>query len=303
MNVSHPERVIFPSSAITKGEVVDHYRRVGAAMLAFLGGRPLTLERFPKGIEQKGFMQKNAGKHFPASIERFPVPKRNGDITEYPVVHHADDLAYLANQGTITFHMWTSTAAQPANPDWFVLDLDPDAEDLDGVRFATLAVGDLLEEFGLKGFVLATGSKGFHVWVRLDGSQTFDEVSMATRALAGIAATRHRDRLTTEFLKRDRAGRVFVDWLRNTGIATIVVPFSLRPRPTAPVAVPIAWHELAETRPDQWTLRDLGDRLDLAGPGTGLTTAAHRLPVDEIVATARTAGVDLDTPHDRFGRR
>ena len=110
MNVSHPDRVIFPGVGLTKGDVVGHYDQVGAAMVRFLGGRPLTLERFPKGIDGKGFMQKNAGKHFPSSIERFSVPKRDGSSTTYPIVHAPGDLAYLANQGTVTFHMWTAAA-------------------------------------------------------------------------------------------------------------------------------------------------------------------------------------------------
>ncbi len=298
MRVTHPDRIIFPKAGLTKADLVGHYQRVGSTMLTFLAGRPLTLQRFPKGIEEKGFMQKNAAKHFPDSIGRYSVDKRDGDTTEYPVVTQAEDLAYLANQGTVTFHMWTATTAEPDRPDWMVIDLDPEAEDVEGVRFATMAVRELLAEFELEGFVLATGSKGFHVWVPLDASVEFDAVSTATRALASMVALRHPDRLTTEFLKKDRTGRVFVDWLRNTGIATVVVPFSLRPRPNASVAVPIRWDEVETATPDQWTLTDLGDRLDV---DTALEP--HRLPVDDIIAAARDAGVDLDTPHDRFGRK
>ena len=298
MEISHPDRIIYPKAGLTKGDVVAHYKRVGEQMLRFASGRPLTLQRFPKGIDAKGFMQKNAGKHFPSTIERYAVPKRDGDFTHYPVVTRVEDLCYLANQGTLTFHMWTATTQRPQHPDWMILDLDPEADDLDGVRFATFALRDVLAEFSLAGFALATGSKGFHIWVPLDGSVAFNEVSLATRALAGLAAQRHPSRLTTEFLKRNRAGRVFVDWLRNTGIATVVVPFSLRPRPGAPVAVPVHWEELDAAAPDQWTLSDLGDRLDLA-----LDLDPCVLDVTAIVAAASEAGVDLDTPHDRFGRR
>lgn len=267
-------------------------------MLEFVAGRPLTLQRFPRGIESKGFMQKNAAKHFPASIERFAVAKRDGGSTLYPVVRRADDLAYLANQGTVTFHMWTSTVETPGEPDWLIIDLDPEAEDLDGVRFATHALREVLDEFGLEGFALATGSKGFHIWVRLEQGLGYGDVSIATRALAGLAVARHPDRLTTEFLKKNRRGRVFVDWLRNTGLATVVVPFSLRPRPTAPVAVPVRWDEIDQVRPDSWTLDSLDDRLTLS-----LDETPRPLPVDEIIEAAHVVGVDLDTPHDRFGRR
>ena len=146
--------------------------------------------------------------------------------------------------------------------------------------------------------MLATGSKGFHIWVPLDGTMAFDDVSRATRALAGIAAARHPDQLTTEFLKKERAGRVFVDWLRNTGIATVVVPFSVRARPNASVAVPLSWKELDHAVPDQWTLGSLDDRLTL-----DVMPPPQQVPLDDIVAAAHDLDVDLDTPHDRFGRR
>lgn len=298
MEVSSPDKLIFPADGITKTEVVAHYQRVGASMLPFLAGRPLTLQRFPRGIDAKGFMQKNAGDHFPESIQRLPVPKRGGGETLYPVVREASDLAYLANQNTVTFHMWTSTADRPGNPDWMVLDLDPEAGDLEGVRTATRTVHELLGSFGLASFPLATGSKGFHVWVALDGSQDFGQVSQVARALGGLAVHTEPDSLTTEFLKKNRKGRVFVDWLRNNPTSTVVVPFSLRPRPGAPVAVPLAWEELDTSTPDGWTIHELGNRLDLKPEATG-----QRLPVTDIVSAARDAGVDLDTPHDRFGRK
>nr|WHW29318.1 putative ATP-dependent DNA ligase [uncultured bacterium] len=297
MHVSSPEKLIFPADGFTKTDLVGHYERVGHRMIEFLAGRPLTLQRFPSGIEKKGFMQKNAGDHFPDSIGRESVPKRGGGETVYSVVDRAEDLAYLANQNTVTFHMWTSSAARPNNPDWLVIDLDPEADDLAGVRTATKIVGDLLGSFGLHGFPLATGSKGFHVWVPIDGATGFDQISEVSRALAGMAALAQPEQLTTEFLKKNRKGRVFVDWLRNGPTATVVVPFSLRPRPGAPVAVPLQWEELDQARPDGWKIDSLSDRLDLDQPIT-----PQPVPVDEIIAAARERGVDLDTPHDRFGR-
>ncbi len=297
MEVSSPDKVMFPAEGVTKLDVAEHYRLVADRMLDFCAGRPLTLQRFPRGIDAKGFMQKNAADHFPDSIQRLPVPKRNGGETLYPVVDRPEDIAYLANQNTVTFHMWTSSAARPGRPDWLVIDLDPEAGDLSGVRSATRLIGELLTSFEVEGFPVATGSKGFHVWVPLDGELGFDDVALTARALAGLATTEAPEEVTTEFLKKNRDGRVFVDWLRNGPIATVVVPFSLRPRPGAPVAVPLRWEELAEAEPDGWHLGELDDRLDL-DPGV----VPQRLPVDAIVTAARAAGVDLDTPHDRFGR-
>ncbi|MEM7285689.1 MAG: non-homologous end-joining DNA ligase [Actinomycetota bacterium] len=298
MEVSNPDKVLFPSAGITKLQVVEHYRLVGSAMLRFASRRPLTLQRFPQGIERKGFMQKNAAAHFPESIERHLVPKRDGGETAYPVVTDPGDVAWLANQNTITFHMWLTTVDRPSEADWLVIDLDPPEDQVDAVRSAARVVRALLARHDLAGVPVATGSKGYHVWVPLTPGTTTGAAALAARALAGLAASEHPDDLTVEFLKRERRGRVFVDWLRNTPTATTVVPFSLRARPGAPVAMPMAWDELEESAPDRWRLGGVADRLD-AVP----VPAAQHLPVDRIVDAARAAGVDLETPHDRFGRR
>lgn len=298
MEISSPDKLIFPDEGITKAELVAHYERVGLRLLEFAAGRPLTLERFPRGIEGRGFMQKNAAHYFPPSIHRLAVVKRDGGETRYPVIDRIEDLVYLANQNTVTFHMWTSSADRPAHPDWLIIDLDPQAGDLERVRRATTAVRSTLKLFGLDAFAVATGSTGFHVWVPLDGRQGFAEATQVARAVAGLAAHEHPDDLTVEFLKRRRKGRVFVDWLRNNPTATVVAPFSLRPRAGAPVAVPIDWTELGEARPDGWRLGEIDDRLAIRPSIDG-----QRLPVEEIVSAARRSGVDLDTSHDRFGRR
>ncbi len=307
MEVSSPQKLLYPADGVTKAHVVAHYERVATAMLGvsgrppLLAGRPLTLQRFPNGITAKGFMQKNAAKYFPASIERCAVPKRGGGETLYPVVTQAHDVAYLANQNTVTFHMWTSSAARPGYPDWMVIDLDPEDGDLAGVRTATRNVADVLAEFDLEGFPVATGSKGFHVWLALDGSLHFNDVSRTARAIGGLAASRSPAVMTTEFLKKERKGRVFVDWLRNNPTATVVVPLSLRPRSGAPVAVPLRWDELNTVEPTSWKIDDLGDRVDVLA--AALQREPQSLPTTQIIAAAEQAGVDLDTPHDRFGRR
>lgn len=297
MEVSSPEKLLFPDDGVTKAEVVEHVELVADQLLHFAGGRPLTLQRFPRGIGQSGFMQKNAADHFPASIRRLEFPKRGDGVTTYPVVERADDFVYLANQNTTTFHMWTSSADDPGQPDWLIIDLDPEDGDIAKARDATVAIRTVLNRFELDGFVLATGSKGFHVWVRLVAGHDFAAVSNASRAIAGLAVLDRPDVLTTEFLKKNREHRVFVDWLRNGPTATVVVPFSLRPRAGAPVAVPVRWDELTSSVPDGWRIGNIADRFDV---DTDLP--AYQLPADDIMETARRAGVDLDTPHDRFGR-
>ncbi len=295
--MSSPDKLLYPEDGVTKADVVAHVQLVADHMLKFVADRPLTLQRFPRGIGAKGFMQKNASDHFPESIRRFPVPKRDGELTNYAVVNEADDLPYLANQNTLTFHMWTSSTARPLQPDWMVIDLDPEQGDVESARAATRAIRDILVRFGLNGFPLATGSKGFHVWIPLTPGHDFGSVSMVSRSIAGLAVMDHPESLTTEFLKKNRNGRVFVDWLRNGPTATVVAPFSLRPRRGAPVAVPLRWEELDTAEPDGWRIGAIVDRSD-----TPVDLEPVELPIDDIVDVARTAGVDLDTPHDRFGR-
>lgn len=298
METTNPDKLIFEEAGHTKEDLVGHYRRVAPVMIDLVAGRPLTLQRFPNGISSKGFMQKNAADHFPDTIERFEVDKREGGTTAYPVVHRAEDLVYLANQGTVTFHIWTSRLPDPDTPDWLVLDLDPAEGDLVGVRAVAHRTRSVIESFGLSPAPVATGSKGYHLWVPIVPEHPTEEVARATRAMAELVARDAPDQATTEFRKRDRKGRVFVDWLRSNYGATVVAPLSLRPRPQAPVAVPVSWEELDEVAPDHWTLATLGDAATRSI--AGLPPAP--LPVEDIVATAVAQGVDVDAPFDRFGR-
>ncbi len=305
MEASNPDKVMFPGPGYTKADVVGYYGAMAERMLPMLLDRPLTLHRFPNGIGSKGFMQKNVAKHFPESIRRFEVPKQEGGITVYPVVTRAEHIPWLANQGTITFHIWTSRIPDRP-PDWMVLDLDPSADSgAADVHEVAVLVREVLREFELSSHPVVTGSKGFHLWVRLeddhDDPMAAGDVALANRALAGLVALRRPDIATTEFLKKNRRGRVFVDWLRANRGATVVAPFSLRARATASVAVPVDWDEVPDIAPDRWTLADLDD----IGTRPNLPDRAEpqRLPVADIVAAAREAGVDLDTPFDRFGRK
>jgi bifunctional non-homologous end joining protein LigD len=299
MQISSADRVVFPEGPITKGDVVTYYLDVADHMLPHLEGRPLTLQRFPKGISAGGFMQKNAPKHYPASIERFEVAKKDG-ITTYPVVHNAADIAYLANQGTITFHVWTSRVDDAGKPDRIVFDLDPPQHDLEGVGTAARLVRQLFDELGLPSIPLATGSKGYHVVVPVAPEIDGGRIASAMHGAAILLATAHPDHLTTEFRKENRRGRVFLDWMRNTPGATSVCPWSLRPRPHAPAATPITWEELDDVAPDGVQMRNVHQRID-ADPLAALSEE----PADATVAIAALEDLleDADihpSPFDRF---
>jgi len=299
MEVSSADRVLFPQAGTTKGEVVAYYAAVGERMLRHMAGRPLTLERYPKGIGEKGFMQKNVGKHFPASIGRLEMPKREG-VTVHPVVSDADGVAYLANQGTLTFHCPSSRADDVYTPDRMVLDLDPSVDDVGRTQEAARATKAFLDALELPSHLLATGSKGYHLVVPVRDT-SFEETGALAHCIATLLAAQHEDLLTFEFLKKDRGSRVLVDWMRNGWWATSVVPWSLRPRPGAPVAMPLSWDELETTGPADVDLFAAFGRPDPWPP-----FAEHAVPIERALAAARlamdTAGLELKVV-DRFGRQ
>jgi bifunctional non-homologous end joining protein LigD len=186
----------------------------------------------------------------------------------------------------------------PTQLDYLVIDLDPEEGDAARARSVTRFVGELLTSRGVESIPVATGSKGYHVWVPLAPGHDWSEVERTGRAIAGIIAQQSPDQATTDFLRANRAGRVFIDWLRNRPGATVVVPYSLRPRTSAPVAVPITWEELETTPPNRWTISDAAQRLTDPVP----LPSPQELPVEEICLEAETVGVDLDAQFDRFGR-
>jgi len=300
VNVSNADRVVYPDDGISKGEVVAYYELVAMHMLDHAAGRPLTLERYPKGIGAGGFMQKNAARHYPASIARVEVPRRDGTTT-YPVVIEAADLPYLANQGTVTFHAWSSRTPDLERPDRLVIDLDPPEGDTSAVRDAAHFVRAFLADLGLPSAPVATGSKGYHLVVPIASTVDRDRVASAMDGAAALLAGAHPTLLTTEFRKERRLGRVFVDWLRNRPGQTAVVPWSLRARPGAPVATPLEWDEVDEVAPAHVGLRSIGPWLERPDP---LATLAER-PVDATAALAKIerrieeAGITIE-PFDRF---
>lgn len=267
--LSNVDRVMFPADGITKGELLAYYRDVAELMVPELGGRPLSVVRYTKGIDRGGFFQKHYQRHFPAWLDR--VEAGGKTRVDYPVVDSAAGVVYLANQGSVEFHIWTSRKDALDRPDMLVFDLDPP----DGrpevqfglVRRAAAVLRDVFDRLGLPAFAKITGSKGLHVVAPLDDAATFDEVGALATRIGALVCRRHPGELTMEFYKKDRKGRLFVDVMRNAIGATLVAPYSLRGRPGAPVSAPVAWSEVDDPAlsADGIRLRDLRTRLDRRG--------------------------------------
>jgi bifunctional non-homologous end joining protein LigD len=262
VGTSHPDKVFYPGSGLTKGDVVAYYRAVAEIMVPHLKGRPLTLRRYPDGIEGKGWFQKEASEHFPDWLRIEKVRQYNTDPVRYVVCEDAATLVYLANQATIEFHVWPSTMDALENPDLVVLDIDPPGGvEVRELRSVARRIRDLYDRIGLTPYVQATGGRGFHVVAPLDAGTGYDDVRAMAREAATELAASDPDRLTTEQRKDKRGDRIFLDTNRNGYAQTFVAPYSLRARPGAAAATPIDWPELGKAEPDGWDPKRLKQRI------------------------------------------
>jgi bifunctional non-homologous end joining protein LigD len=264
--ITHPEKVMFPDDGITKGELAAYYELVAPAMLLHMKGRPVTLERFHRGIGEKGFFQKNVVKGAPAWLERVAVPKKDG-VVNYPVVRDTRGIMWLTNQNCITPHVWTSRVPDLVHPDLCIFDLDPLEENADALRSATLLLRDTLAELGVTSWVKTSGSKGFHVAFALDEKSDSGQVAHFAHSFGRELVRRAPDLLTQEFYKADRGGKILIDTARNEFGATYAAAYAVRPKPGAPVSAPCTWEEVesGEAGPQTFTLRTMAERLHTRG--------------------------------------
>jgi bifunctional non-homologous end joining protein LigD len=274
IEITNADKELFPDDGITKGEVVDYYERIAENMLPYMKNRPLALQRYPDGIEEEGFYQKEAAEYFPDYVERVRIKLENGSKQDEIVCNNAATLVYLANLGAITPHIWLSTTDAITIPDKIVFDLDPSDDDPSsplsgslGTSFSVVKEGarDLrktLDSLGLTCFVMTTGSHGLHVVAPLRPEHEFSTVKEFAKAVAQNLET-DDPKFTTKVRKEKRRGRVFVDYLRNEYAQTSVAPYALRALPGAPVATPLDWDELSDSKlnAQSYTMENIFKRL------------------------------------------
>jgi bifunctional non-homologous end joining protein LigD len=281
IQISHPDKRLFPDPPITKLELARHYERVAGAMVPLARDRPLALQAFPDGIEGKGFFMKSVPKYFPDWIRTATVPKKGGTLTQV-LADDAATLVYLAGQNVVTPHLWLSRADEPHIPDRLIIDFDPSP----GVPFAEIRAaardaGQRLRDAGLATYAMVTGSRGIHVLCPLRRGPDFTVVHGFARALAERMVADDPRNLTLEWHRDERGARIYIDVNRVAYAQHAVAPYAVRPRPGAPVAMPIAWEELSDRTlaPDRWTIRTAADRLDAEGDAwAGIGRHARRLP-------------------------
>jgi len=288
--ITHPDKVLFPEDGITKGDLARYYEAIAPVMLPHLSGRPLTMERYPNGIAQKGFWQKDVSRGFPEWLQRVEVPKKDG-VVHYPIVTDLRSLLWVANQNTITQHVWTSRVPKLDRPDLCMFDLDPSSDDPAAVRAAAIELRGLLDELSLTSWIKTTGSKGFHIVVPLDRRTPAESVAAFAHEVGALLVSRSPDRLTQEFSKADRKGRIYVDTGRNGYGATFAAAYTVRAKRGAPVSAPCTWQEVerGEVDPRTFTASNMSARLDAAGDVWG-DLRRHPQPLARAIVRLKKLG-------------
>ncbi len=260
--LTHPDKIMFPGTDITKRTIFEYYARAYQYMEPFIKDRPLVLVRCIEGIGQKCFYQKEAGEYFPTWIKRVPVRLVQGGVQHLVVADSAAALAYLANQGTITFHVWSSTIHALHRPDTMVFDLDPTDDDFAKVIASARLLRTIVKKHGYEPRLMATGSRGLHLLASIKPTRDFDDVRSEAHIIAEEAVAVQPDLVTVEARIAKRGQRVYIDITRNAYGQTRVAPYSVRARPAAPVATPLAWSELTDSLvPKKYTIHTIFQRL------------------------------------------
>jgi len=264
VTVTHPDKVLYPDSGITKGEVFGYYRRVAPRLLPFLRDRPMTLERLPDGLgdDKPHFWQKNTPASYPSWLPRVELTAGRGQTVRYVLVNDVDALLYLVNQGTLTFHPWLSRVTGLDRPDFVLFDLDPGRASFADACAVARRLHDELRGEDRQPVVKTSGKAGLHVLVRWTDAGGYDEARAWALSVARRVTAALPEQATVDIRKERRGKRVYVDVLQNARGHHAVPPYVLRAVPGAPVSMPLSWRELrAGLDPAAFNLRTVPRRL------------------------------------------
>jgi bifunctional non-homologous end joining protein LigD len=266
IEISSPERVIYPELGLTKKDLADYYVAVEPLIMVDAANRPMTVIRCPGGRTGECFFQKHDKGTFGPHVKQIPIEEKDGHTEDYLYFDDIRGLLACVQMGTIEFHGWGSKIDKVESPDRLVFDLDPDVGlDFNKVKEAAVRLRDLLQDLRLKSFPLLSGGKGIHVVVPLDASKDWASVKSFADRFSRAIAEAEPDMFTANIRKVQRKGRIFLDWLRNQRGATAVMPYSARAREGAPVSAPVTWDELDRfDSGHHFSIRDAAELLDRA---------------------------------------
>ena len=265
--ITNPDKVFFPKSGLTKGDLVAYYAGVARLALPHLRRRPFHMKRFPNGVEAEFFHQKRVPANHPNYVDEVFVQFPSGHSTVFAIVDNAAALVWIANLGCIELHTWHSRVPEIEQPDYLLIDLDPTS---DGqwpfVRDIALVVREVMDELGLRSYPKTSGATGLHILAPIRRELEFPEVRRFAKALAEEVERRVGDQAvaTTTWRVADRVG-VFVDFGQNARDRTIASAYSVRPTPDARVSAPLLWDEVATVEPEAFTVTTMPARIEAVG--------------------------------------
>lgn len=249
VEITNPDKILFPKDKITKSQIIDYYNKIGSTMLPYVKDRPVNMLRYPQGITEEGFFHKDAPDFFPKWIETIIIKREDGKPIHYVLIQNIATLVYLANFGCLTPHIWLCKKDKLNYPDRLIFDLDPSNEkSFEKIKIVAKELKKLLEAYGLVPFVMTTGSRGLHVVVPLKRTKTFDQVRVFAQEIAKELVNNDPKNLTMEIRKEKRGNKIFIDTLRNGFGATGVAPYAIRAKNGAPIAAPLEWKELDDSK-------------------------------------------------------
>ncbi len=266
VKITNPEKILFPKANCTKLDFIQYYQKIAPIMLPHIKDRPLTMNRFPEGVQGALFYQKDVPDYFPEYIALQPVEKSSGEVINYALINNEAALVYLGNYVCVP-HIWLSKEPKLNYPDRMIFDFDPSP----GVSFAMVkwAVQEMkkhLTLLGLPVFVMTTGSRGLHVVVPIKRNYLFDVVRGFAQEIAKCLVNKYPSKLTVEIRKAKRGKRIFIDTLRNAWGATTVAPYAVRAKEGAPIAVPLKWTEVSGlTTSHKYTIKNIFQRISRVG--------------------------------------
>jgi DNA ligase D-like protein (predicted polymerase) len=288
--ITHPDKVVFPDAGVTKLDLVEYYLAVADGALRGVAGRPMILKRFVKGISQEAVFQKRAPEKRPDWIDVAELKYASGTSAKEAVIHDAAGLAWAVNLGCVDLNPHPVRADDLDHPDELRVDLDP----MPGVAWqqiidVALVAREVLEDHGLTAWPKTSGSKGFHVYARIEPHWPYRQVRLAAETIAREVELRAPDLATSRWWKEERGKRVFVDFNQNAKDRTVASAYSVRATPDARVSTPLRWDEVPECRPETFTVSTVPARFaDLGDPWEGMDDAPGGL--DALLERAKELG-------------
>ncbi len=257
LDLTNLDKVLWPDDGITKGELIQYFAEIGEHMLPYLKDRPLVFTRYPDGIYGSAFYQKEQPKPAPGWVRTFQVFHRDaGRVVNYVLADEPATLVWLANLACLEVHPWLSSAGSLDNPDFAAVDLDPaEGATFEDVRVVAWLVKQVLDSFGLQGFVKTTGATGLHIFVPVRPAWSYDAIKSAVEFVARMVCNAYPEKATVERIVAKRTGKVYIDYLQNIRGKTLVSIFSPRPRRGATVSYPISWNDVSTVNPAAFTLK------------------------------------------------